>query len=70
VPVSSVEHTNFSLRPVLRAGDGGLARESWAKCDQVTTIEKVRAVYPPLGVVSGGSLERVEQAIKLALELP
>lgn len=70
VPVSSVEHKNFSLRPVLRAGEGGLDRDSWAKCDQVTTIEKTRALYPPLGVVGSGSLERIEQAIKFALDLP
>jgi mRNA interferase MazF len=70
VPVSSVEHKNFSLRPSLRAGEGGLARESWAKCDQVSTVEIARAVFPPLGAVSAASLMKIEQAIKLALELP
>jgi mRNA interferase MazF len=70
VPLSTVEHRAFSLRPKLRAGDGGLERDSWAKCDQVTTIEKTRAVYPPLGVLSQATLERIHQAIKQALELP
>lgn len=70
VPLSTVEHRAFSLRPKLRAGDGGLERDSWAKCDQVTTIEKTRAVYPPLGALSRASLERIQQAIKQALELP
>jgi mRNA interferase MazF len=70
VPLSTAEHKAFSLRIKLRAGEGGLRHDSWAKCDQVTTIEKRKAVYPPLGAVTRPSLERVEQAIKLALELP
>src|SRR5271169_6261488 len=70
VPVSTVEHKAFSLRPKLRAGEGGLTRDSWVKCDQVTTIEKELIRYPPLGAVTRGALELVEQAIKQALELP
>jgi mRNA interferase MazF len=69
VPISSVEHKNFTLRPLLRAGEGGLARESWAKCDQVSTVGKARAEYPPLGALTAVSLERIGRAIKLALEL-
>jgi len=69
-PISTVEHQAFSLRPKLRAGEAGLERESWVKCDQVTTIQKLRAVYPPLGAVSKASLDRIETAIKQALELP
>lgn len=69
VPISTAEHKAFSLRPKLRSGDGGLERESWAECDQVTTVERAKAVYPPLGAVSKQSLERVELAIKQALEL-
>ena len=70
VPVSTVEHKAFSLRPKLGAGEGGLARDSWVKCDQVTTLEKSVIVYPPLGVIGAESLGRVELAIKHALELP
>jgi mRNA interferase MazF len=70
VPVSTSEHRAFSLRPRLRAGEGGLDRDSWAKCDQVTTIEKSKALFPPLGVLSRASLDSVERAIKQALELP
>ena len=40
VPISTVEHKTFRLRLSLRAGEGGLDRDSWAKCDQVTTIER------------------------------
>jgi hypothetical protein len=40
------------------------------KCDQVTTLEKRLVCYPPIGSLSGISLERIEHAIKQALELP
>ena len=70
VPISTAEHKAFRLRPNLRAGEGGLDRDSWVKCHQVTTIEKARAVYPPLGALSVAALGKIEQAIKLALDLP
>jgi mRNA-degrading endonuclease toxin of MazEF toxin-antitoxin module len=70
VPISKIEHRHFSLRPKLKAGEGGLNCDSWAKCDQVTTLEKDSAVYPPLGVLTRESLDRVEKAIRTALELP
>src|SRR5258708_37141654 len=66
VPISTSEHKAFSLRPKLPAEEGGLGRDSWVKCDQVTTIEKRKAVHPPLGVLSASSLERVKLAIKQA----
>src|SRR5450755_3292834 len=66
VPISTAEHKAFRLRPNLRAGEGGLDRDSWVKCDQVTTVEKAKAVYPPLGALSTAALEKIEQAIKLA----
>jgi mRNA interferase MazF len=69
VPISTAEHKAFRLRPSLRAGEGGLDRDSWVKCDQVTTIEKDKAVYPPLGALSTTVLEKIGQAIKLALDL-
>ncbi|HVO71337.1 MAG TPA: type II toxin-antitoxin system PemK/MazF family toxin [Aggregatilineaceae bacterium] len=70
VPITSVEHRRFALRVMLGAGEGGLARPSWAKCDQVTTIEKRLVRYPPLGRVSDTALSRVEAGIKAALQLP
>jgi len=69
-PISTTEHKAFRLRPNLRAGEGGLDRDSWVKCDQVTTLEKANAVYPPLGALSAVAMEKIEQAIKLALDLP
>ena len=69
-PITSVEHKAFSLRPKLKAGEGGLKHDSWVKCDQVTTLEKSRAVYPPLGSLAKATLGKIEEAIKRALELP
>jgi mRNA-degrading endonuclease toxin of MazEF toxin-antitoxin module len=70
VPLTSVEHRRFALRVELQPGEGGLTRRSWAKCDQITTLEKALVKYPPLGRLSAGALSRVESAIKTALELP
>jgi len=69
VPMTSVEHRKFSLRISLRPGEGGLDRASWAKCDQVTTLEKTLIRYPPLGQLSQATLSRVESAIRTALDL-
>jgi mRNA interferase MazF len=69
VPITSIEHRKFSLRVALRPGEGGLQRDSWAKCDQVTTLEKSLIRYPPLGRLSDATLSRIEAAIKTALEL-
>jgi mRNA interferase MazF len=69
VPILTAEHRTFSLRPKLKAGEGGLRRDSWVRCDQVTTVEKSSAVYPPLGSVSEIALAMVAEAIKRCLEL-
>ena len=69
VPITSVHHGRFTLRVAIGAGDGGLARNSWAKCDQVTTLDKQSLVYPPLGRLSQATIRRIEEGIRLALEL-
>jgi len=70
VPVTSVKRPRFPLRVSINPPAGGLCRPSWAKCDQVTTIEKNLLVYPPLGRLPDSTLKAVEQGIKLALQLP
>ena len=69
VPLTSVEHKQFSLRVPIKAREGGLNRNSWAKCDQVTTIEKTLLAYPPVGRLTKETLGRIAETIKLALEL-
>jgi mRNA interferase MazF len=70
VPITSAEHRRFSLRIPIGRGEGGLNRASWAKCDQVTTLEKRMVRYPPVGRLSDATLSQIEGAIKKALELP
>ncbi len=69
LPISTAEHKAFSLRPKLKAGEGGLNRDSWLKCDQPTTVEKQLVIYPPLGTLASASMQRIETAVKVALDL-
>lgn len=69
VPTTSVEHREFSMRVPIKAGDGGLDVNCWAKCDQVTTLEKTFLRYPPLGVLSEPILRKIQEQVKLALGL-
>lgn len=69
VPITSVEHRRFSLRVPIRPGEGGLDCASWAKCDQITTLEKSLVRYPPLGRLTDARLSQIEAGIKTALEL-
>jgi mRNA interferase MazF len=70
VPMTTVQRLRFSLRVQVKPGEAGLSRDSWAKCDQVTTLEKNLLLYPPLGRLTDETLKTIEQGIKLALQLP
>jgi len=69
VPMTTVARPRFSLRVQVKPGEAGLSRDSWAKCDQVTTLPKGLLLYPPLGRLTDETLKTIEQAIKLALQL-
>ena len=69
VPITTAEHKRFSLRVRIRAGEGGLPYDSWAKCDRVTTVGKTVLLHPPVGRLGSSTLEKIEQGIKLALQL-
>ena len=69
VPMTTVQRLRFSLRVQVKPGEAGLSRDSWAKCDQVTTLEKNLLLYPPLGRLTDETLKTIEQSIKLALQL-
>jgi mRNA-degrading endonuclease toxin of MazEF toxin-antitoxin module len=69
VPITTVQRKNFSMRVPLAKGDGGLRHESWAKCDQVTTLEKTDLHEKPLGTLSGAKFQQIEQQVRLALGL-
>jgi mRNA-degrading endonuclease toxin of MazEF toxin-antitoxin module len=68
VPLTTVERPAFSLRIAIPPGDGGLKQRSWAKCDQVTTIEKA-LLRRAAGQLSLVAFQAVEQAVRLALQL-
>ena len=70
VPVTTVERGRFSTRIPLTAGEGGLRKRCFAKCDQVTTVSKRRLVRGPFrGSLSAAMLAEIEDAIRVALEL-
>ncbi|HEX6513090.1 MAG TPA: type II toxin-antitoxin system PemK/MazF family toxin, partial [Chloroflexota bacterium] len=62
-----------NLRPLpthvlLPAGSGGLRRESMAKCEQITTLDKAFLAEGPLGArLSAELLRRVALAVRRAI---
>lgn len=62
--------TNLSPSPThvsLRAGSGGLTRESVARCENVSLLYKVQIVRGPLGpAMDAATMRAVEQAILTA----
>jgi mRNA-degrading endonuclease toxin of MazEF toxin-antitoxin module len=69
VGVTSKRHLRFSMRVPIQAKEGGLDFDCWAKCDQVTTLEKSFLRYPALGVLPAGTLARIEEQVRIALGL-
>jgi mRNA-degrading endonuclease toxin of MazEF toxin-antitoxin module len=69
VPVTTKEHASFSMRVPIKARDGGLNFDCWAKCDQVTTLEKSLIRYPATGTLSPDTIGKVEEQIRISLGL-
>ena len=69
VPITTREHRSFSMRVLLRAGEAGLDRDCWAKCDQVATLEKESLKYPALGLLPSVKLAHIEEQVKISLGL-
>jgi mRNA-degrading endonuclease toxin of MazEF toxin-antitoxin module len=69
VAITSVQHSQFSMRVPIKKGDANLNFNCWAKCDQVTTVEKTLLRYPPLGALSTSSISRIEEQVRVALGL-
>ena len=70
VPVSSVlREAPTHVR--LRKGEGGLARPSMAKCEQVTTLQRDRLLPRALGgALSSARMTEIEKAILRAIGVP
>ena len=69
VGITTVERRTFSMRVPIKKGDAHLDFNCWAKCDQVTTLEKTLLKYPPIGVLSAERLARIEEQVKICLGL-
>lgn len=69
VAVTSVEHRKFSMRVPIKKGDANLNFDCWAKCDQVTTLEKSLLRYPAIGVLSAVTLRQIEDQVRVCLGL-
>jgi mRNA-degrading endonuclease toxin of MazEF toxin-antitoxin module len=69
VGITTKRRPKFSLRLALKAKEGGLDFECWAKCDQVTTVEKSLLRYPALSALSATSMARIEKQVRIALGL-
>jgi mRNA-degrading endonuclease toxin of MazEF toxin-antitoxin module len=69
VGITSVEHKKFSVRVPIQKGDGNLNFDCWAKCDQVTTLEKSLLRFPAIGMLSTGTLGRIEEQVRVCLGL-
>ncbi len=52
----------------VKAGEGGLTKTSFIKCDQIRTISKER-LEKKLGRISDGIMSRVEEALRILLSL-
>jgi len=57
------------MRVPIKKGDANLNFNCWAKCDQVTTLEKSLLKYPPLGVLSTATLRQIEEQVTVCLGL-
>lgn len=67
VPLSSALR-QAPTHVLLQEGEGGLAKSSMAKCEQLTTIEKALLVRGPLGErISNEKMLEIEKAIMIAL---
>jgi mRNA-degrading endonuclease toxin of MazEF toxin-antitoxin module len=62
VCIVGILHGKFSMRVPLRAKKGGLDFDCWAKCDQVTTLEKSLLRYPALGSLSASTMAIIEES--------
>jgi mRNA-degrading endonuclease toxin of MazEF toxin-antitoxin module len=67
VGITTVERKTFSMRVPIRKGDAHLDFNCWAKCDQVTTLEKTLLRYPPIGVLSSAAFARIAEQVKICL---
>ena len=67
VPTTGIERREFSVRVLVRAKEGGLDVACWAKCDQVTTLEKTDLKYPAIGALPESTFAKIQERVKVCL---
>jgi mRNA-degrading endonuclease toxin of MazEF toxin-antitoxin module len=67
VGLTTTERRKFSMRVPIKRGDGNLNFDCWAKCDQVTTLEKALCRYPPIGILSTETFAKIEEQVRICL---
>lgn len=69
VAITTVERKKFSMRVPIKKGDANLNFDCWAKCDQVTTLEKSSLRYPAIGTLSPTTFGRIKEQVRICLGL-
>jgi len=67
VGLTTVERRAFSMRVPIKKGEANLDSNCWAKCDQVTTLEKALLRYPAIGVLPAATFARIEEQVRICL---
>jgi mRNA interferase MazF len=68
VPLTSVKQAHALLHVLIPKGEGGLPKESCARCEKVTTIDKTLLASGPLGApIHTSFIYRIEAGIKYAV---
>jgi mRNA interferase MazF len=71
VPLTGKENRKaiYPSQAEIRAGDGGLKKDSVALCEQVRAISNAR-LTKSLGHLSNSAVVKIDAALKIALDLP
>jgi mRNA-degrading endonuclease toxin of MazEF toxin-antitoxin module len=69
VGITTIERKTFSMRVPIKKGEANLSFDCWAKCDQVTSLEKTLLRYPAIGVLPAATLARIEEQVRICLGL-
>jgi mRNA interferase MazF len=56
-------------RILIKAGEGGLSKDSLVLCDNISAVRKIYLEHGPYGSVSLESLQRVQQGIQIAIAI-
>jgi len=70
VPIEGAEHVRkiYPVNVLIPKGDGGLEKDSVALCNQIRCVDEAR-FGKTYGVVSPGVMKKIEEAIKISLDL-